>query len=107
MIHIRSKPYHPMTQGKIERYHRSMKNLVLLDNYYSPEKLSEQIGRWVEYYNNYRYHESIDTVTPKDRYYGKDSEILKQRKITKVNTMKLRRKINRTLELQTLIGGLN
>lgn len=45
-----------MTQGKIERYHRFMKNLVLLDNYYSPEKLSEQIGRWVKYYNNYRYH---------------------------------------------------
>ena len=107
MIHIRSKPYHPMTQGKIERYHRSMKNLVLLDNYYSPEKLIEQICRWVEYYNNYRYHESIDNVTPKDRFYGRDREVLEQRKITKMKTMKLRRKINRNFAIQTLTGGMN
>jgi transposase InsO family protein len=115
MIHIRSKAYHPMTQGKIERYHRSMKNLILLDNYYSPEKLSEQIGRWVEYYNNHRYHESLDNVTPRDRYYGTDRdryygtdrELLEQRKITKLETMKLRRKINRRMSIQTLTGGMN
>ncbi len=107
MVHIRSKPYHPMTQGKIERYHRSMKNLVLLDNYYSPEKLSNQIGRWVEYYNNHRYHESLDNVTPKDRYYGTDREVLKQRKITKLKTMKLRRSINRNIAIHSLTGGLN
>src|SRR5262249_5709627 len=34
--HTRGAPYHPMTQGKIERYHRSMKNVVKLDVYYSP-----------------------------------------------------------------------
>ena len=96
-----------MTQGKIERYHRSMKNIVLLDNYYSPEKLSNQIGRWVEYYNNYRYHESLDNVTPKDRYYGTDREILKQREITKLKTMKLRRSINRNMAIHSLTGGLN
>ena len=107
MIHIRSKPYHPMTQGKIERYHRSMKNLILLDNYYSPEKLIEQIGRWVEYYNNYRYHEAIDNVTPEDRFYGRDREVIEQRKITKMKTMTLRRKINRNFAIQTLTGGIN
>ena len=107
MIHIRSKPYHPMTQGKIERYHRSMKNLILLDNYYSPEKLIEQIGRWVKYYNNYRYHEAIDNVTPEDRFYGRDREILEQREITKMKTMKLRRNINRKITIQTLTGGMN
>lgn len=106
MVHIRSKVYHPMTQGKIERYHRSMKNLILLYNYYSPEKLSEQIGRWVEYYNNHRYHESLDNVTPKDRYYGRDREILQQRKATKLKTMQLRRKINRRMSIQTLTGGI-
>jgi hypothetical protein len=84
-----------------------MKNLVLLDNYYSPEKLIEQIGRCVEYYNNYRYHESIDNVTPKDRFYGRNKEILKQRKLTKLKTMKLRRRINRKMSIQTLTGGMN
>ena len=43
--------YHPMTPGKIERYHRSMKNLILLDNYYAPAELTERIREWVEYYN--------------------------------------------------------
>lgn len=107
MTHIRSKPYHPTTQGKIERYHRSMKNLILLDNYYSPEKLSAQIGRWVEYYNNHRYHESLDNVTPRDRYYGTDRELLEQRRITKLKTMKLRRQINKRLAIQSLTGGMN
>jgi hypothetical protein len=96
-----------MTQGKIERYHRSMKNLVLLDNYYSPEKLTDQIVQWVEYYNNYRYHEAIDNVTPKDRYYGRDREVLKQREITKLKTMRLRRNINRKMAIQTLTTGMN
>jgi len=107
MLHIRSKPYHPTTQGKIERYHRSMKNLILLDNYYTPEQLMKQIERWVEYYNNYRYHEGIDNVIPKDRYLGRDREVLEQRKITKAKTMTLRRKINRTMAIQTLTASMN
>ena len=41
---------HPQTQGKIERYHRSIKSVVLLDNYYSPEQLEQAIGQYVEYY---------------------------------------------------------
>ena len=107
MLHIRSKPYHPTTQGKIERYHRSMKNLILLDNYYTPEELAAQIGLWVEYYNNHRYHEALDNVTPQDRYYGSDREILEQREITKEKTMTLRRKINRTKAIQTLTASIN
>jgi RNA-directed DNA polymerase len=39
LTHTRSRPYHPMTQGKIERYHRTMKNILLLDNYYCPDDL--------------------------------------------------------------------
>ena len=56
--HIRGRPYHPMTQGKIERYHRSMKNRILLENYYLPGQLEHSIEEFVEYYNNCRYHES-------------------------------------------------
>ena len=57
MKHTRGKPYHPQTEGKIERYHRTMKNVVRLKNYYLPEELTEEIGRFVRYYNHERVHE--------------------------------------------------
>ena len=76
--HTRGKPFHPMTQGKIERYHRSMKNLILLDHYYSPSELENQIRVFVDYYNNQRYHEALKNVTPADMYYGRDLEILER-----------------------------
>jgi putative transposase len=90
--HTRSRPYHPMTQGKIERYHRSMKNILLLDNYYSPDDLKAQIEAFVEYYNYQRYHESLDNVTPADVYSGRAVRILEQRNHIKEKTMKLRKK---------------
>jgi transposase InsO family protein len=94
MWHTRGKPYHPQTQGKIERYHRSMKNILLLDIYYSPGELEKNIAAWVEHYNNHRYHESIDNVTPADKYYGRAEEILKRREAIKMTTMLERRMIN-------------
>jgi putative transposase len=89
--HTRGKPYHPMTQGKIERYHRSLKNILLLENYYSPSELEEQIRFFVENYNNQRYHEALNNVTPADVYYGRDHEILRQRARIKEETLLLRR----------------
>jgi transposase InsO family protein len=90
--HTRSRPYHPMTQGKIERYHRSIKNVLLLDNYYSPDDLKQQIEAFVEYYNYQRYHESLDNVTPADVYTGRAVRILQERKRIKERTMKKRKK---------------
>ena len=90
--HTRGKPYHPMTQGKIERYHRSMKNILLLDNYYCPQELTAQIGAFVEYYNHQRDHESLDNVTPADVYHGRAAAILEQRERTKPETI-IRRRI--------------
>jgi transposase InsO family protein len=89
---INGKPCHPQTQGKIERYHRTMKNIVKLDNYYSPGELIKSIGEFVDYYNNKRYHESINNLTPADVYFGRDKIILEDRKKTKVRTLKERRK---------------
>jgi len=80
-----------MTQGKIERYHRSMKNVVLLDNYYCPEELAAEIGQFAEHYNRRRYHESLDNVTPVDVYTGKAAAILEQREGTKQQTINRRR----------------
>jgi putative transposase len=97
--HTRGKPYHPMTQGKIERYHRSMKNILLLENYYSPSELEHQIGLFVDYYNNHRYHEALNNVTPADVYYGRDSEVLQRRAQVKRKTMLMRRRQNCGLSL--------
>jgi transposase InsO family protein len=89
--HTRGKPYHPMTQGKIERYHRSMKNILLLDNYYYPGELTAQIAAFVDYYNHRRYHESLDNLTPADVYHGRATAILEQRERTKRETIMRRR----------------
>ena len=89
--HIHGAPYHPMTQGKIERWHRSMKNVIKLQNYYSPSELQQAIAEWVEYYNNQRYHESLENVTPADVYFGRDKEIIEKRNELKEQTLALRR----------------
>ncbi len=94
MDHTRGRPYHPMTQGKIERWHRSMKNVVKLENYYSPWELRRAIGRFVEYYNNERYHESLGNVTPADMYDGRQCEILTRREKIKRQTLARRRREN-------------
>jgi len=91
MTHTRGKPYHPQTQGKIERYHRSMKNVLLLDNYYSPDDLKAEIESFVEYYNYERYHESLDNVTPADVYTGRATLIIERRQLLKERTLKQRK----------------
>ena len=65
-----------MTQGKIERYHRSMKNVVKLEKYYSPWELERAIARFVDDYNHRRLHEALDNVTPADVYHGRRPEAL-------------------------------
>jgi len=66
MAHTRGAPYHPQTQGKIERSHRTMKNVVKLQHDYFPEELKTALKDFVSYYNNERYHESLSNVTPAD-----------------------------------------
>jgi putative transposase len=91
MEHTRGAPYHPQTQGKIERYHRSMKNVVKLENYYYPRELEKAITEWVTHYNHERYHESLDNVTPADVYEGRRNEILDQRALVKMRTLNKRK----------------
>src|SRR5262249_60496625 len=79
MEHIRGAPYHPMTQGKIERWHQTFKNRILLEDYFLPGDLDAQIAAFVAEYNNRRYHESIDNLTPADGYCGRGHAILAAR----------------------------
>jgi putative transposase len=91
MEHIRGAPFHPQTQGKIERWHQTMKNRFLLENYYLPGNLEQQIGAFVDHYNNHRYHESLNNVTPADVYFGRDKDILREREKIKKQTIQYRR----------------
>lgn len=94
MKHTRGRPYHPQTQGKIERWHRTMKNQVLLNNYYFPSELEEQIQSFVNYYNHERHHESLNNLTPADVFYGRGEEILEQREKIKLATLAMRREMH-------------
>ena len=89
--HTRGAPYHPMTQGKIERYHRSMKNLVQLQNYAYPWDLERESACFVDYCNHQRYHESLGNVTPADVYFGRAKEVQSRREEIKRRTLEGRR----------------
>jgi len=91
MDHVRGAPYHPQTQGKIERWHQTLKNRILLENYFLPGDLKAQIGRFVTHYNHHRYHESLSNVTPANVYFGRHQTILQQRERIKRKTLKQRR----------------
>lgn len=94
MSHTRGAPYHPMTQGKIERFHRSMKNEVKLQHYYFPEELEMEVARFIDYYNNERYHEALKNVTPADVYFGRHKKIEEKREAIKRRTLELRKRHN-------------
>jgi len=91
MTHTRGAPYHPQTQGKIERWHQTLKNRILLENYFLPGDLETQIEAFVGHYNHQRYHESLKNLTPVDVYTGRGKTILLEREKTKRRTMELRR----------------
>ena len=93
--HTRGRPYHPQTQGKIERWHRTMKNVVKLENYYFPGELKLALKDFVAYYNSERSHESLKNVTPADVYFGRQHSILSKRGRIKRSTMKERKRLYR------------
>ncbi len=95
MDHVRGAPYHPMTQGKIERWHQTLKNRILLENYYLPGELEARIGDFVAHYNHLRYHESLGNLTPADVYFGRGNTILLGRERIKRQTIANRRLLHR------------
>jgi len=95
MDHVRGAPYHPQTQGKIERWHQTLKNRILLENYYLPGDLSQQIDAFIEHYNHRRYHESLQNLTPADVYFSRGQTILQQRERIKRKTIETRRLLHR------------
>ena len=86
MDHVRGAPYHRQTQAKIERWHQTLQNRILLENYYLPGDLDNQISACVDHYHNQRYHESIGNVTPADAYFGRHTASIEKRKKSKTLT---------------------
>jgi len=97
MSHVRGAPCHPQTQGKIERWHQTLKNRILLENYFLPGDLEAQIAAFIEHYNHQRYHESLRNVTPADAYFGRAETIINQREMIKRQTIEHRRLQHRKL----------
>jgi transposase InsO family protein len=95
MHHVRGAPYHPMTQGKIERWHQTLKNRILLENYYLPGDLEAEIGAFITHYNHLRYHESLGNLTPADVYFERGQTILIERERIKRQTITNRRLLHR------------
>jgi transposase InsO family protein len=91
MQHSRGAPYHPMTQGKIERWHQTLKNRILLEPYYVPGDLRAQVEAFIEHYNHRRYHEGLGNLTPADVFSGRDKTILLERERIKRQTILQRR----------------
>jgi transposase InsO family protein len=95
IVHIRAAPFHPQTNGKIERYHESLKKQVNQLTYELPGELEKAIADFVGHYNYRRYHVALGNVTPADVLFGKREEILKRRKEVQIATIGRRRNYNK------------
>lgn len=94
MKHIVASPYHPQTNGKLERYHRTAKDSVNLFIYQSPQELEQAMTEFVYCYNYERYHEALGNVTPADVYYGRREKIVAYRREVKQQSLALRKLAN-------------
>jgi len=95
--HIRAAPYHPQTNGKLERYHQSIKHEVNQVPYEVPGDLEVAIAGFVDYYNHRRYHKALSNVTPDDVLHGRREDILIKRREVKAQTLAQRKRYNRLL----------
>ena len=76
MTHVRTSPYYPQSNGKLERWHKSLKSECIRPGVpLTPEDARRLIERYVEHYNTVRLHSAIRFVTPADMLAGRQEEI--------------------------------
>lgn len=80
MTHVRTSPYYPQSNGKIERWHGSLKSECIRPGTpLSLEDARRMTGQYIERYNNQRLHSAIGYVTPKDKLEGREQQIFQER----------------------------
>jgi len=107
MDHVRISPYYPQSNGKIERWHQSLKRECIRPK--CPLSLEDAIrivDGFVEHYNTERLHSSIGYITPKDKLEGREKEIFAQRDL-KLHQARELRKIRRREQKQIVKEQLN
>ena len=95
--HILASPFHPQTNGKLERYPRTIKLDVNQTPYDVPGNLEIAITEFVNYYNNRRYHKALGNVTPSEVLDGRREQILQKRKEVQTQIFQRRRLCNQHL----------
>jgi transposase InsO family protein len=76
MTHVRTSPYYPQSNGKLERWHKSLKSECIRPGTpLSPEDARRLIQHYVDHYNQVRLHSAIGFVTPMDMLAGRQAEI--------------------------------
>ena len=80
MSHLRTSPYYPQSNGKLERYHRTLKgDCIRKESISSLEEAKEKVKGFVTHHNDTRLHSAIGYVTPKDKLLGREKEVLEAR----------------------------
>jgi transposase InsO family protein len=100
--HILASPFHPQTNGKLERYHQSIKQEVNQLPYEMPADLEQAIAEFVDYYNYRCYPKALGNVTPDDVLEGRRDSILAKRKEVQTQTLRRRQLHNQHIrQLET------
>jgi transposase InsO family protein len=91
MTHVRGSPRHPMMRGKIGRWHRTLRNCMLLENHFLPGDLEVQITAFAAHYNHRHYPESLSNLTPVDVHFERGEAILVNREMIDRRIIQIRR----------------
>jgi len=107
MDHVRTSPYYPQSNGKIERWHGSLKaEAVRPKTPLSLEDARRVVGNFVEEYNTTRLHSAIGYVTPHDRLEGRHTQIWEERD-RKLEAARARRAVRREQARQHTTPGVH